>query len=239
MARDRRPLPVQVREGLQRYISEVRLKPGGQLPSEEDLASRFEVSRPTLREALRLMERDGLVEVRVGNGRFLSVLPVIERPITRLEGMTEFLQAQGYRVSDRVLSNVVRPATDEEAKALQLEPGADVIHLQRIRMQDEEPLTYSSVSIPRSLFPPSLDQFDWAQPLNYVLESLGLRPAASNAQIRAAMIAPSIAKASGLPRGPFILLVQTIVSDAGEFLLYAHDYYRGDHFAFSVRRNRA
>jgi hypothetical protein len=32
--------------------------------------------------------------------------------------------------------------------------------------------------------------------------------------------------------------VQTIVSDAGVFLLYAHDYYRGDHFAFSVRRNR-
>jgi DNA-binding GntR family transcriptional regulator len=69
-------------------------------------------------------------------------------------------------------------------------------------------------------------------------DTLGLRPAASNAQIRAAMIPPAIAKASGLPRGPFILLVQTIVSDAGVFLLYAHDYYRGDHFAFSVRRNR-
>lgn len=239
MARDRRALPLQVRDGVRQFLADEGLRPGDRLPTEEELVERFEVSRSTLREALRLLEQDGVLEVRHGNGRYLSALPIVERPITRLEGTTELLQSMGYEVSDRVLTVSVGAPTPDEAAALRLQSSAEVIHLERIRMQGSEPLTYSAVAIPRSLFPGPVGSYDWSVPLHQLLDSLGHRSAAANTQIKAASLPRQVARASGLPGTiPYLLLVQTIVSRSGVFLIYAHDYMRGDHFSYDVRRVR-
>ena len=239
MARDRRALPLQVRDGVRQFLADEGLGPGDRLPTEEELVDRFEVSRSTLREALRLLEQDGVLEVRQGNGRYLSALPIVERPITRLEGMTELLQSMGYEVSDRVLSVSVAPPSPDEAGALRLASTAEVIHLERLRTQGNEPLTYSAVAIPRSLFPGPVGGYDWSMPLHQLLDSLGHRTTAANTQIRAVSLPRQIAKATGLPSTvPYLLLVQTIVSRTGVFLIYAHDYMRGDHFSYDVRRVR-
>jgi GntR family transcriptional regulator len=239
MTRDRRALPLQIREGVRQFLTAEGLGPGDRLPTEEELVERFEVSRSTLREALRLLEQDGVLEVRQGNGRYLSALPTVERPITRLEGMTELLQGMGYKVSDRVLSLSVGSPTAEEATALRLSPSLEVIHLERIRMQESEALTYSAVAIPRALFPGPVSNYEWSMPLHQLLDSLGHRTTAANTQIKAARLPRHIAKVSGLPPSiPYLVLVQTMVSRSGLFLLYAHDYMRGDHFSYDVRRVR-
>ena len=55
-------------------VSTGSLKPGDQLPPERKLAETFNVSRPTLREALRALAVLGVVEVRHGGGIFVSQL---------------------------------------------------------------------------------------------------------------------------------------------------------------------
>lgn len=239
MARDRRVLAWQVRDQIRQLIADRGLKPGAHFPSEEELATEFGVSRPTLRETLRMLEQEGVLDVQPGNGRFLSVLPRIQRPITRLEGMTELLEEMGYHVSDRVLSLGVRAGSIEECSALGLEPGGEVLHVERVRLQSEEPLTYSSAVIPRGLIPGPVDGHDWSQPMHAILERLGHRPVASNTRILAALLPGRVARITRLPaRVPFVLLVHTVVSDTGVLVLYAHDYYRGDHFSFDVHRRR-
>ncbi|MBX6318692.1 GntR family transcriptional regulator [Pigmentiphaga sp.] len=47
-------------------VAQGRLKPGDRLPSERELAARLNVSRNTLREALRTLERAGILEMRKG-----------------------------------------------------------------------------------------------------------------------------------------------------------------------------
>ena len=49
------------------------LKPGERLPSERELAGKFNVSRTTIREALRSMELNGLIEIRQGGGSYVKV----------------------------------------------------------------------------------------------------------------------------------------------------------------------
>src|SRR5215470_2253663 len=55
-----------------RLISEGSLAPGHRLPSERELAERFEVSRSSLRQALKVLEIMGVISQRVGDGTYLN-----------------------------------------------------------------------------------------------------------------------------------------------------------------------
>jgi DNA-binding FadR family transcriptional regulator len=55
-------------ENIVEGIERTRLRRGGQLPSEGDLAAQLGISKPTLRQALRVLERAGLLSVRQGKG---------------------------------------------------------------------------------------------------------------------------------------------------------------------------
>jgi len=61
-------------EQIEEYIIEEKLNPGDSLPTERELASTLNVSRGTLREAFRVLERQGIIETRPGGGRFLREL---------------------------------------------------------------------------------------------------------------------------------------------------------------------
>ena len=55
-------------EQIQEAILEGQLSPGDKLPPERELQETFNVSRGTLREALRVLEQKGLIEIRLGTG---------------------------------------------------------------------------------------------------------------------------------------------------------------------------
>ena len=79
---------------VQALIQDGLLKPGDRLPSERELAERFQVSRSSLREAIRALELQGLVVSRPGAGTFVStesvetILSIIEGSIN---GSSEYL----------------------------------------------------------------------------------------------------------------------------------------------------
>lgn len=65
-----------VAEKITRSVSAGDYAVGERLPGERELAQMYEVSRPTIREAIIALEIDGLVEVRIGSGVYvLSAVP--------------------------------------------------------------------------------------------------------------------------------------------------------------------
>ncbi len=68
----REPLSQQVKERLKVYFVANGLSTGDPIPTEHELASRLDVSRAALREALKSLESLGIIEVRPGTGRFLA-----------------------------------------------------------------------------------------------------------------------------------------------------------------------
>lgn len=240
--RDRRSLPLQVRDQIRALIEGTGLRPGDQLPTETELAARFGVARTTAREALKLLEQDGLVDVRHGLGRYVSQFATLERPITRLESVTEMMQARGYTVTSRVVSVVVRPASENEAAALDTPPGSDVISLARVRLHRGDPIIYSLDVIPRPAIAGDLDEIDWSGSLLDLLEHNERNAVAARAQIQAARLpdAGRLAVGAGTAGsdGPWILLVQLNLDEAGHPVIFSHDYYRGDRFTFNVFRRR-
>ncbi|MBA2948869.1 FadR/GntR family transcriptional regulator [Streptomyces himalayensis] len=74
----------QVLERLRRYVAEGGLKAGDRLPPERDLAQRLGVSRASVKQAIVVLEVQGLVEVRHGGGTYLVRDSLDAEPVERL-----------------------------------------------------------------------------------------------------------------------------------------------------------
>jgi GntR family transcriptional repressor for pyruvate dehydrogenase complex len=57
---------------LKELIAEGKVKPGDQLPSERELSERFQVSRASVREAIRSLESMGWIQTRQGEGTYIA-----------------------------------------------------------------------------------------------------------------------------------------------------------------------
>jgi DNA-binding FadR family transcriptional regulator len=70
----RRGLQAEIQDIVKRYIIDHRFKPGDALPGEGELAKQMGISRPSLREAMKVLQTIGVVETRHGSGTYVGSL---------------------------------------------------------------------------------------------------------------------------------------------------------------------
>ncbi|GGI38729.1 transcriptional regulator [Cnuibacter physcomitrellae] len=235
----RRLMSVQVRDALVEYFERNGAKPGDRVLSEPEIVDQFGVGRSTAREALKLLEHDGIVEVRPGLGRYLTSLSAakVNRPITRFESATDMLRELGYSPQTLVLSVEEDVPDLDEREALGLADDERVVRIERLRSEGDSPLIYSVGTIARSQVPGPIKHVDWTGSLTTFLKDQGRELSFSTAAIHAVeMPEGPAAKYSLGGFGPWIYITETAYSIAGEPTLYAQDYHRGDIFSFNVLR---
>ena len=93
LAADHPPLYQRIANSLAAKIASGALKVGERLPSERQMAEDLGASRMTARQALKLLERRGLVETRTGRGAFVAH-PRIEQQLSTLSGFTEEMNSR-------------------------------------------------------------------------------------------------------------------------------------------------
>lgn len=237
--RDSRTLVAQLRDRIADLIRDEKLKPGDKLPTEAQLTQRFHISRPALREALKLLEQDGAIFVEHGRGRFISAMSAVhvERPITVFESITDMTRHYGYSTVNKVLSISEEDASAEIATALHLAEGARVIRLERLRLQSDEPILYCIDYLPRTVIAARLYDIDWSGSLLDLLDQHRQRPRLSSATVTAVMLPEAVIARHDLGGfGPALLIRETCFSPAGQPVIHAIDYHRGSHFSFSLVR---
>ncbi|MBT2534592.1 GntR family transcriptional regulator [Arthrobacter sp. ISL-69] len=135
------PLRVAVYSRIAEAIRNNLLQPGSMLPSETELGTDMKVSRTVVREALMLLEEDGLIRARRGVGRFVSdTLPRIG--IERIRPFEEVLGGPGKQVEIKRTQVVRQPASEFAAPGVGVEPGSDVWLWESVLIRDGEPVAH-------------------------------------------------------------------------------------------------
>ena len=119
-------------------------KPGELIPSEVDIATKFEVSRMTARQAVLNLMREGLVDRKRGAGTFIAEAPLHRREGT-LFSFTEDMRRRGMIPTSKLISATIEKGQPNELKSLNLNSGSKVIVIKRIRFADGTPLSLERV----------------------------------------------------------------------------------------------
>lgn len=229
-----------LRNGILEMIQELNLSFGDKLPTEMMMADRFEVSRPTLREALKLLEQEAVIDVHQGKGRFLAAgaLLSIARPITKFESVSQMVASHGYKTQTRVLGFATVPADADIAGKLGVRQGAPLLRIERLRSSAKQPLVYSLDWLPKELFGPDFDSApDWSGSIVSVLAEMECAPVASTANVRATLLPQEVIQLHELQDfGPALLIEEVCYAADGTRVIYARDYHRGSAFTFSFVR---
>lgn len=223
-------------------IESGKLPAGARLPSEPKLAHTFQVSRNTIREAIRLLTAQDGLEIRKGIGTFVratgpSSWPV-ETGIEELASTTDMIASAGHVPGCRSYRLSVVPATAEVTGALLLDDGAEVYRLSRVRLADEHPVIvledYLSVSL---VSRDTIEQFDGQGSLFAFLAGLNLIIAVARAVLKPVLPSKEIAEALDVSRRePLLLLRQTHFDNQNKPLIYSDNYINASYIGYHVRR---
>ncbi len=139
---DVNPLPYyqQLYTILRDEIVSGRWVPGDMIPSETELIEQFDVSRITVRQALELLVKEGLIYRRRGRGTFVAV-PSIEQGLNRIVSFTEDMRRRGLHPRTEIISASMVLSSEEIAKKLQIDPGEELARYERLRLADGEPMS--------------------------------------------------------------------------------------------------
>lgn len=144
---NRETLADQAAETLMSYIKTSHLQPGDRLPSETQLASKFGVSRPVIREAFKMLNARGLIET--GFGRAATVKPMsgetlsafFGRAVELEKGVLEMLEVRrGIEVQSAFLAAQRR--TPEELVAMEKTVKQMRAHLSKPSQYAEYDVTF-------------------------------------------------------------------------------------------------
>jgi len=142
----------QVYEIIVNGISNGTYPPGSLLPSENQLAERFSVSRPTIRAAFaRLVER-GYVKRQRGVGTFVADSPSIVNPLYHLLDVQERISARGFTPGFKQIESQIIEADKDLAEKLYVDEGSLTLNVKKVFTADGEPIIMFVNFIPARLF---------------------------------------------------------------------------------------
>jgi GntR family transcriptional regulator len=205
------PLWMQLCSALSSGISDGGFREDEALPSEAELINKFGVSRTVVRQALAQLVGDGLVYKIRAKGTFVAHQTPDLRFIGANTGSAGDLRASGKRVSTSILAQEEGTATPAEASALQLEDGARVVRLRRLRSVDGTPWLLVSTILPLALMPGLVTaKLEDRSLYEHIRRQYGIVPAGADRWLKAVLPTPDDAEKLGIDIHTPLLSIESI-----------------------------
>ena len=214
-----------------------RLKMGeftDRFPTDTELVDEYEVSRHTVREAIRHLNRTGILRRERGRGTVVNRAE-FEQPLGALYSLFQSIESSGAEQRSDVLA--LREETDEvAAEQLDVAPDTPLVFLERLRRAGGEPLAIDRTWIPMSIGAPLLESNFERTALYDEMELLcGVRPDAGWERIAPLVPTPAERDILHLRRGQAAFFLERL-STAGERRIeWRTTTVRGDRYRFVSR----
>ncbi|TWA74924.1 GntR family transcriptional regulator [Azospirillum brasilense] len=211
------------------------LPPGERLPGEPALAAEHAVSRVTVRRALDLLEKEGLVQRKPGSGTFVHDSRAVRPIVADLSNVLSHLIDMGRSTDVKLLSFGYVAPPEAIAESLGLKPGERVQRSVRVRLIDGEPFSYLTTHVPEWLGLTYSEAELAARPLLELIERSGVKTERATQAINATLAGPEPAAALDLEIGSPLLTLTRIVHDpSGRGVEHLHALYRPDRYSFHM-----
>jgi len=228
----------EIADELRRAIDREEYAVGALLPAETDLATRYGVSRGTVRQAVAALTSEGLIGSRQG-ARRVVLASRRSQSFAELRSFAQWARAMGRAATGRVVAQEYRPAGTEDAVRLQLREGTPVLHVLRVRGLDGEP-----VLLERTVYADWIAaavepiEPDCASVTQRLLDDTGLVFAYGEHVIDAVAAGARDAELLGVRRTSPLLRVRRVTTTyEGRPVEWSDDRYRSDAVSFSVHNS--
>jgi len=237
--RENKPLYIQVSEELREEIITGVFAQDDKLPSIKDLAEQLSVSISTLREAINILERGGLVKRLHGIGTIITRSPIpLKSGQDRLRGFTEVMLERGMEPGTSFAYFTWEEADGELAQTLQVPKNSKVAVVERVRTGDGKPMIYAIDKMPKSVVGYDFNIDKMGQSLfQYLRGEQGIIFKHSNIEIRAVSVDKKIAGYLDLKENSPVLSFEDVIYDIKQRpVLYSINIYRTDRHYFELKR---
>ncbi|MEM6529857.1 MAG: GntR family transcriptional regulator [Chloroflexota bacterium] len=231
------PIYVQIKDGFMSEIQEGQLKPGAALPSENELADRYNVSPMTIRHAMSELVNAGYIYRERGRGTFVSTTR-LKHQLETLTSFSEDMQQRDMQPGSRLLSLEQLPRPDH----LNEYAAADVqfTRIKRLRFADGQPVAIHDSYVSSRGVTIDGDALAAGASLYDMLESQGVFLSEAIETIEAQAASPDDAELLGIKNGaPLLCTTRYSWDDSGNFVEYVVALYLADLYQYTIRLKRA
>lgn len=252
MLKPNRPRHAQIAEWLRERIEAGDYAVDEQLPSENELCDRFDVSRVTVRRALQTLEGEGYIYRRQGLGSFVAE-PNIDQGLVRLTDFNQDMAEAGLEAHSEVVFHGIVDAPPRVAYQLTAEPASSlatrdrvhtdalrVVQLDRRRLASGQPVAFDRTWLP-PLYGQLLEGHDLTGRTIYsILETEYDIPVLSGRyRIEAVCADETLAEHLDMqPQRPLLLIKRLSRTTAGRAIYYQERFYRTDRVAYELELAR-
>jgi GntR family transcriptional regulator len=225
-----------LRDELLEEITSSQLQPGTKLPTEGQLAKRFNVSRATVRDAVRALIEAGYVTRRRGSGSYVAERRRMPHGLDSTLSYLAMIESAGVRAGMHVLGAAFEECSEDDSP-LQPSAGDTVLAVERVRTANDRPVIYSHDRIPARLLRTDLDLRNLDPSLFALLSSSGHAADHATATLRAVASTSHTANVLGIRRGKPLLYIEEIDYDRdGTPVMLSREWHVSE--AFDIRINR-
>jgi GntR family transcriptional regulator len=225
---------------LRQKIEEGAWQPHEPIPSERQLEEQYILSRPTIRQAIELLVRQGFLYRVHGKGTFVSP-PKLQKGILELTSFSEDMRNRGLKPGQVFLDFGFVDPPAQVRKQLELPTGRQVLRIKRVRTGNGEPIgiqdSYLALSPGQEITQAEVEER--GSIYNILQEKFGIFPSEADETLEVTLASAEEAALLEIPPGsPLLLNERTLWSQNRQAVEFVKILYRGDRYKYTVRLTR-
>lgn len=233
------PVYYQIKQAIKNQIIDKEYLPGEKIPTENQLAEQFKVTRLTVRQAISLLNQEGLLVSKRGHGTFVTENENLVNSLS-LES-AGFIDDNFYHVQKTKTRfaeiNKIAPSKVIASKLGLNGENISVVQLKRVRFLNDNPFSFITNYLPVEIGSQINEDALYKKSLLEILvNDIGIFFKESFQTIEASFADQEVAEKLGVPSGAPMLAVERIMyAKKQKPVLLSHLLYRGDLFKYIAR----